>query len=286
MQALDLLEEAVRTLKAADALDHWQRHREEIEAEQLLAWVLGDVPDPLDEVAPPAERRFRRLVARHATGEPVAHIIGSTDFRGLELLTVPGVFVPRASSEFLALQAARRLHRRVLPTMVDLATGGGPVALAVAHEVPGARVFGTDLSRRAVRLARRNASRLGLQARFFFGDLFDPLPKRLAGGVHVVAIHPPYVAPSELETLPGEVRKWEPELALSGLSEDGLGIAARAVDEAPGWLTASGWLLVEVSPDHARDARRLLVRRGYRDVRSTADNDLRVTRVIVGRRPA
>lgn len=287
MNAADLLDEAVKTLKASPAIDHWQNGRERIEAEDLLAHALdGDDPDPDDDIGARAASRFRVLVDRRATGEPIPFIKGYAEFRGIELIATPGVFVPRDSSEFLVEQTVRRLRRRASPVHVDLATGAGTIALAVAHEVPRAAVYGTDLARDAVKLARRNARRLGLSATFVSGNLFSPLPRRIAGAVDVVTIHPPYVANHELDELPDEIRKWEPVHTLTDHSDDGLELVRRTVDESPGWLSPSGWLLLETDPDRARDVKKLFVRGGFRDVQSTKGGELRVTRVVVGRRPA
>jgi len=168
---------------------------------------------------------------------------------------------------------------------VDLATGGGPVALAIANEVPGVRVFGTDIAADAVALARRSARSLGLSARFLRGDLFDGLPRSLAGSVDVITLHPPYVARDELRHLPDEVRRFEPVHTLTDHSVDGLGLVERTATGAPEWLRPGGWVLVEVSPDRARGVATLLRRAGLADVRSTRDEAFRVTRVVVGRKP-
>ena len=286
VRARKLLDEAVRTLKASPSIDHWQKHRERWEATDLLTHVVGHTPDPDDVVASKQRRRFEAMIVRRAAGEPIPLIKGYTEFRGIELLAEPGVFVPRDSSEFLAEQAVRRLRRRRSPVAVDLATGGGTIALAVANEVPKATVVGTDLSEAAVRLARRNARRLGLRARFRQGDLFGALPAKLRGRVDVITLHPPYVARDEIPDLPDEIREWEPAHTLSDESDDGLGLIRRAVDESPAWLRPRGWLLMEVDPDRARDVIPVYRRGGFRDVKSTKGGDLRVTRVIVGRRPA
>lgn len=284
MNASELIEEAVRTLKASDAIDHWQKDRELIEAEDLLAHAMDDeLPDPDDPVPAGARRRFEKMVARRATGEPVPYIKGYAEFRGLRLLARPGVFVPRDSSEFLAAQAVRRLQGRRAPVAVDLATGGGPVALAIANETRRVRVFGTDLSRDAVALARRNAERLRLRATFLAGDLFAPLPDRLTGRVDVITLHPPYVARREMRELPEEIVRFEPAHTLTDNSRDGLGLVERSARGAVAWLRKGGWLLVEVSPDRSRAVAKLLRGSGFRDVRSTKDRTWGVTRVIVGR---
>jgi release factor glutamine methyltransferase len=288
MKAADLIEHAVRTLEASDAIDHWQKNRELYEAEDLLIHAMGgEEPDPDDDVPAPARRRFDAMIVRRAAGEPTPYIKGFADFRGLDVLARPGVFVPRDSSEFLAEQAVRRLRRRRAPVHVDLATGGGPIALSVANEVPGATVYGADLSREAVALARRNAKRLGLRVTFVVANLFTGLPfRRLRGTVDIVTLHPPYVPRDEVADLPDEVREWEPAHTLTDQSDDGMGLVRRAVDEAPEWLAPKGWLLVEVSPDRAREVMRIFRSGGFRDVRSTKGGELKVTRVVVGRRPS
>jgi release factor glutamine methyltransferase len=285
MKAGDLLDDAIRTLKASRAIDHWQKDRERIEAEELLADVMGgDEPEADDEVPARAARRFREMVTRRSRGEPLAYITGSTLFRGLEVLARPGVFVPRDSSEWLAEQAVRRLRGRRRPVHVDLATGGGTIALAVANEVRRATVVGSDLSAAAVRLARTNARRLGLRATFVTGDMFGALPRRLRGRVDVITLHPPYVPPGEVRDLPPEIRRWEPRHSLTDSTPDGLGLVARAAAEGPAWLKPGGWLLIEVSSDRTRDVARVLRSGGFRDVRSTVGGELRITRVVVGRR--
>ena len=286
MKARRVLDEAVMVLKASAAIDHWQRGRERIEAEDLLWHVLDEEPDPRRDVSDRDRRAFERLVRRRATGEPIPYIQGYTDFRGLELRVRPGVFVPRDASEFLAEQAVRRLRRRRAPVHVDLATGAGTIALAVAHEVPRATVVGADLSREAVALARRNARDLHVGARFVTADLFDGLPRALQGTVDVVTVHPPYVPAWELKDLPEEIREWEPEHTLTDRSHDGLGLIGRIAREAPAWLSPTGWLLMEVSPDRVLHVKGVLRGEGFREIRSTKGGPLPLTRVIVARRPA
>jgi release factor glutamine methyltransferase len=204
----------------------------------------------------------------------------------MDLVVRPGVFVPRDASEFLAEQAMRRLRGRRRPVHVDLATGAGTIALAVAKEVRGAEVVGTDISDVAVRLARKNAERLRIRARFVRGDLFGGLPKELGGRVDVITLHPPYVPSHELKDLPEEIRDWEPAHTLTDRSRDGLSLISRTAREAPTWLSRNGWLLLEVSTDRVKDVKPVLQRSGFREVRSTKGGVLPITRVIVAKRPA
>jgi release factor glutamine methyltransferase len=280
------MDDAVKVLKASPAIDHWQRGRERMEAEDLLWHVLDHEPELSEEVSDADRRSFERLVRRRATGEPIPYIKGFTDFRGLELRVRPGVFVPRDASENLAEQAVRRLRNRRRPVHVDLATGAGTIALAVANEVRKAEVVGTDVSAEAVRQARANAKQLRLRARFVKGDLFAAVPRRLAGEVDVITFHPPYVPMRELKDLPGEIREWEPAHTLTDQSVDGLGLITRTAREAPGWLSPAGWLLVEVSPDRVTHVKRILRTEEYREIRSTKGGPIPLTRVIVARRPA
>jgi release factor glutamine methyltransferase len=146
------------------------------------------------------------------------------------------------------------------------------------------QVFGTDISLKAVRVARENARLLRLRATFAKGDLFGGLPNDLQGRVDVITLHPPYVARGELRELPEEIRRYEPVHTLTDRSVDGLGLVGRTASEGPRWLKPGGWLLIEVSPDRARSVTSVLRRNGFEDVRSTMDRGFKVTRVLVGRR--
>src|SRR5438093_9819111 len=171
-----------------------------------MEFVLGREPSLAEELAGTQLARVRRLLAKRESGWPLAYLTGRSEFGGLELEIRPGAFIPRESSEFMAQQAMRRLRRRPHPVYVDLATEIGPVALAVAAKLRRARVFGVDVSSKPLLLARRDARRLRLRNVVFLrGDLFDPLPKDLAGGIDGVTIHPPYVSRPEVRMLPEAV---------------------------------------------------------------------------------
>jgi release factor glutamine methyltransferase len=285
MKARTLLRNGAKRLKDSPAIDHWQPGREKTEAEILLIDLMGEEPDPDDEISAKKQRKFDSWIERRYTGEPIAHITGVTDFKGMDLMVEPGVFVPRDSSEWLAEQAIRRLRKRRRPVHLDLASGMGTIALAVANEVPKAEVFGAELSNEGVALARKNAKRLGLKVSFGAGDLFEPAPRRLRGRVDVITIHPPYVAKGELRDLPGEIKDWEPAHTLTDRSRDGLGLVRRTVEEAPDWLVPNGWVLMETDPDRARDVKKVMAAGGFRDVRSTKGGPIPITRVIAGKRP-
>ena len=286
MRAGDLIDAAERQLIESKYVDHWQKGRERIEAEELLDFVLGDVPEDDDEIPAAAARRYDRLVAKRATGMPVPQITGFMEFRGLRLKVRPGVFIPRDSSEFVVVQAVRRLARRPKPVAVDLATGAGPIALGIANEIRRGEIYGADISKDAVTLARENARHLKVPARFVVADVFDGLPLRLKGAVDVVTFHPPYLGRREIRELPEEISMFEPHHALTDRSPTGTWLIERAAAESEEWLRPGGWLLMEVSPDRARTVATIMRRAGLRDVRSTRDpsTTLDVSRVVVGRR--
>jgi SAM-dependent methyltransferase len=274
-----LRDHAVRTLKASPSIDHWQKHRERWEADELLMHVLGGDFDPT--TSDEGSRRFGAMVERERPASPSC----SSGLRRVPRARAIGGPVCSSPRFSVPGGASRRRLRQRAPVAVDLATGGGTIALAVANEAPGAAVYGTDVSKDAIKLARKNAKRLDLEVDFRVGDLFGALPKKLRGSVDVITLHPPYVASGEIDDLPDEIREWEPVHTLTDRSDDGLGLIRRTVDEAPRWLKRRGWLLMEVDPDRARDVMPIYRQGGFREVETTKGGSLKVTRVIVGRRP-
>jgi len=285
----ELLEEAAHAISRSRSIDHWQPAMSRWDAEELMAAALGtaltrDVRRSVPAAA--QRRRFAGMIARRINGEPVAHIIGHFDFHGLRLRVRRGVFVPRVSSELLVDVATKTLRRRKgTRVAADIATGTGPIALAIAHAVPDASVWGLDISREAIALCRDNARRLEIaNVRFVVSDMLDALPSRLRGEVDVFTIHPPYVARGDLRILPREIRDFEPLHSLTDGSDDGLELVRRLAEASHVWLRPGGTLLVEIGTYLSRKTQAELRRAGLVDVAWTRDS-LGVTRVISGRRP-
>jgi release factor glutamine methyltransferase len=261
----------------ADSTHIFEDHDNRREAEELLAHTMRVARSELDGSAtasPRAAERYLSLIARRAAGEPFPFLTGAIEFYGLILTVRPGAFVPRASSELTVDRAARRLRRRRRPVVVDLCTGAGPIALALADEFPDAEVWGTDISDEGIRQGRSNARRLGIRnVRLRRGDMYGALPRRLSGRVDVITAHVPYVPVEELEDLPAEVREHEPIYTLTDESSDGLDLMRHAIANAPDWLKPGGWLLLEMSDDIAAKARRLCRRAGLEDKDVASDED-------------
>ncbi|HEY2593556.1 MAG TPA: HemK/PrmC family methyltransferase [Chloroflexota bacterium] len=286
--AAELLSDAERRIGRSRNIEHWQPGLARWDAEVLLAHVLG--ADPEDDgllrkmtVTTGQRRRFDTLVERRLTGEPINYITGHFRFCGLDLVVRPGVFSPRASSELIVdLATARLRRRRGRRVAVDVATGSGAIALAVASETPRGEVWGLDISADAARLGRLNARRLDIDnVVFATGDMLRALPAHLRGEVQVFTLHPPYVARGEVRTLPIEIRGFEPRHTLTDGSDDGLGLVRRLAAAAPEWLRSGGYVLVEVAPYLARATATVLRREGFAEVRSHRDS-LGVTRVVIG----
>ncbi|HYZ46088.1 MAG TPA: peptide chain release factor N(5)-glutamine methyltransferase [Actinomycetota bacterium] len=271
----------------ADSTHIFEDHDNRQEAEELLAFSLRcetDELEPSRKVAPAIRQRFLSLVARRAAGEPLPMITGSIEFYGLDLKVRPGTFVPRPSSELTVARAVRRLRNRRDPVVVDLCTGAGPIALGIADEVSEAEVWGADISSKELDLGRFNARRLGIDnVHFRCGDMFEALPKRLRGSVDVITGHIPYVPPDEVDDLPSEVKEHEPLFTLTDDSRDGLSLIRGAIEQAPEWLEAGGWMLLEVSDDLPAKIRRIFRRAGFED-HGVAEDEDRLSVVIEARK--
>jgi len=204
------------------------------------------------------------MLERRVRGEPLAWVVGSTEFCGMRIAIDPGVFVPRPQSEALALRAAELLPAGGVA--VDLCTGCGAIAAVLRARRPEATILGTELDPAAVSCARRN----GVDARR--GDLGEPLPAELRRRVDVVTGVVPYVPSEELHLLPSDVRAFEPPPALDG-GAGGLTVLRRAAETAAVWLRRDGSAIFELGGDQATRMREVFARLGFDDVRVHRDED-------------
>lgn len=225
------------------------------------AWLLAHDTDALDDEV---WSRFSQLCARRVAGEPVAYLVGEKEFHGLSLQVDPRVLVPRPDTETVVDWALQCLQGRAAPSVLDLGTGSGAIALAIQHARPDARVTAVDRSAEALAVARANAQRLGLLAlRFAEADWLEGADT----GLDLVVSNPPYVAAGDPHLA---ALRHEPQSALVS-GPDGLDDIRRIVDAAPAHLRDGGWLLLEHGWDQAAAVRALLARRGFAEVQSRDD---------------
>ena len=268
--------------RAADYLERHDVQSPVPTAERLLAHVLETDRAGIyarDGLSTQEAKRFGRALCRRCAGEPLQHVTGEQGFRRLVLRVGPGVFVPRPETEVLVQVVLDELRSVDAPVVVDVGTGSGAVALALADELPNATVLATDVSAEAIRLAGENATALGLPVRFWEGDLLEPLPAELRGGVDAVVSNPPYVPIQRRDALPPDVRA-EPEVAVYG----DLRLSERLFAQAFGWLRARGVVAVEIEESTADGVSEAAVGAGFVDPRVVIDLAGR-DRVVVARRP-
>lgn len=219
-----------------------------------------------------------QMVEQRVLGYPLEHVIGWMAFYGLRIEVDPGVFIPRARTEFLVRRAAEMAESGSI--VVDLCCGSGALGAALAATIEGIELYAVDIDPAAVQCASRNIAAVGGEV--FEGDLFEPLPARLRNKVDVLLANVPYVPTGAIERLPSEARIHEARLALDG-GVDGLDVQRRVALEAPQWLAPGGHLLVEVSERQAPQAVEIFARSGLIPTVSRLD-DLDAT-VIIGTRP-
>jgi release factor glutamine methyltransferase len=213
------------------------------------AWLLAH---DTDEVPEPALTRFQADCVRRVAGEPVAYLVGEKEFHGLPFQVDARVLVPRPDTETLVDWALDVLQDVAVPRIVDLGTGSGAIALALAHARPDARITAVDASAPALDVARANAARLGLgNVQFQRGDWLDGLD----GPFELIVSNPPYIANDDPH-LPA--LRHEPRSALAS-GPDGLDDIRRIVTQAPARLAAGGWLLLEHGWNQAAAVRALLL---------------------------
>lgn len=257
------------------------------EARQLLQHV-GAFPHaeliarPERELSEPQLAQYQSLVARRAAGEPLAYLLGSAFFCGLEFAVSPAVLIPRPDTEVLVDEACRRAQRLSAPRIVDLGSGSGIVAIVLARRLPKAAVTAVDLSSAALAVARANAQRHAASVRFLEGDWYSPLGSER---FDLIVSNPPYVADGD----PHLVRDgllFEPRSALTDgvAGGDGMACIDAIVAGARDHLLPGGWLLIEHGYDQAVKARESMAAAGFFEVASWRDESS-IERVSGGRSP-
>jgi release factor glutamine methyltransferase len=192
---------------------------------------------------------YADAIDRRAGGTPIAYLVGRREFFGIDLLVDARVLIPRPETEHLVEIVTDALRGRAAPLIVDIGTGCGAIAIAVANTLPRARALATDVSASALDLARINAARSGVEDRIAFalGPALDPLSRLTGeGSVDAIVSNPPYIPTAEIARLSKDVREHEPAVALDG-GPDGLDVHRPIVAGAARYLGSGGMLAVEVA---------------------------------------
>jgi len=258
-----------------------------LDAETLMMHVLGRdkaylYAHPELELGCGELNRYNDALARRATGEPLQYITGHQEFWGLDLLVTPAVLIPRPETEHAVEAALELLRSAESPSIIDVGTGSGCIALALASELPHARIEAVDISVEALEVARRNAIRLHLADRISFRQS-DLLQRYLEGSqvFDMVVSNPPYVGDSEADKLQVEVRAHEPHRALFGGGKEGLEIYRHLIPQAGRVLKPGGWLVMEIGYTQEQAIRDLL--KDWNEFRSVPDLH-GIPRVVVAQR--
>ena len=277
---------------------------EKREAEMLIAHVLGVsrasiISHPERLLGAAEEQSIGKLLARRANGEPIAYLIGRREFYGRDLTVSPATLIPRPETELIVdlalaritdtLSRVNRAGARVsqpgvsqnapaplvsptrisshIPNVLDLGTGSGAIAVSIALECEDAIVVATDVSRDALTVAADNARRLRANVVFIESSWYANLQGRKFS---LIVSNPPYVASGDIHLSQGDLR-FEPQIALTDASPDGLCSIRNIVEGAPAHLNAGGWLLFEHGYDQADAARELLLKAGFENLTSVND---------------
>jgi release factor glutamine methyltransferase len=258
-----------------------------LDTEVLLAHILDcrriDIYTRWEEEASGDVRtRFRDLVRRRVEGCPVAYLVGRKEFFSLAFEVSPAVLIPRPESEFVVLECLRLAASMSEPRILDIGTGSGNLAVAIAHQHRGARITAVDLSPKSLEIAARNAAHHGTADRIHLlaGDLFAPFSTEER--FDFILSNPPYIPTDEIKNLACGVRDYEPHLALDG-GPDGFAVFDRLVCGAPGRLCPGGYLIVEIGAPQHELARKRIESAGVYELADTIFDGSRHPRVLQAR---
>lgn len=209
---------------------------------------------------------YRNMVVRRGKREPLQHILGSQEFDGLDFLVTPAVLIPRQDTEVLVSVAARLAPNGC--SLLDIGTGSGCIAIALAKRLPDATITATDISPDAIAIASQNSTRHHTTVDFRLGSLFQPVTGRQ---FDLIVSNPPYIPSQEIRQLQPEVSEYDPLIALDG-GEDGLSVYRQLIASAPFHLKKGGWLLLEAGAGQAAELVKLLAEQQFGDILTEQDH--------------
>lgn len=234
-----------------------------LDARLLLEYVCGTdhsalIVHPDRMLSEDEEKRYLSYIGRREDREPLAYILGYWEFMGLKFKVTGDVLIPEQDSEFLVEEALRHCSDGM--KIMDLCTGSGCIALSILNYTNDTTAVCTDISGKAIEVAKENAAELGVSERCTFLET-DLFPGTELGKADIIVSNPPYIASSVIDTLAPEVRDYEPRLALDG-AEDGLAFYRRIAENIDSYLYSSGYLILEIGYDQAEAVSDILDKTG------------------------
>ncbi|NWF52674.1 MAG: peptide chain release factor N(5)-glutamine methyltransferase [Nitrospirae bacterium] len=264
-------------IKTKEILKHYGIEDAVREAEIIICYCLGIDRAVLYRDNPVInknqDKKINNFLKRRSKREPLQYIIGYVDFYGLKIEVGKGVLIPRPETELLVEEAIKAVKREALNIVriLDLCTGSGCLALALAKEFPSSKVYGTDLSKVAIQYAKENARTNRIEnVEFLEGSLYEPIKKMNAFiyplfTFDLIISNPPYIRRDDIKTLQSEIKDWEPAEALNG-GEDGLDYYRIIIPEAKVYLNERGYLFLEIGENQSGKIIRIAERAGFKNI--------------------
>lgn len=234
-----------------------------LDSEVLLSHVLGCDRAYLmvhgnDRINADKWSAFQELIARREKHEPVAYLTGQKEFMGLDFLVTPEVLIPRPETEILVETAITLAAKMNQPKILDIGCGSGCIFISLAKHIKAAKLYTTDISHKAINIAQQNERHIlgNNRIQFIEADLFPDISV-IESKYDMIVSNPPYIAESELALLSPDIRDYEPKLALNG-GIDGLAVIRKIIKEAPRYLNAGGYLILEIGDKQSKEVRKLV----------------------------
>ncbi len=280
MTIREILNEATRSLEAVDIPSA------RLDAEVLLSFCLKRdrldfFKNPEIKISKAQLTRFQKLLARRIKWEPVAYITGRKEFWSFVLEVNKNVLIPRPDTEIIVEEALGVCQTLKQPRVLDIGTGSGAIALALAKEIPQSKIVATDISAAPLAVALKNASNLGLtkQVEFLQSDLF----KSIEGIFDIIVSNPPYISDQEYQELPAGVKDYEPKKAFWA-GQTGVEFYEKLVYQSKNHLKINGWLLLEIGAKQEASVRRIMENCEYYENIDIKKDYAGLPRVIKGRK--
>lgn len=271
----EIYREGAQTLQAAGI------EEAKLDAWYLLEYVTGVsralyYGEPERKVSEEQAERYREYIRRRSGHVPLQHITGEQEFMGYSFLVNPDVLIPRQDTETLVEEALKVTASGM--KVLDMCTGSGCILISLMKLCPGLSGTGCDISEKALKTARENAGRLGVEAKWIQSDLFDKIP---SGRFDLILSNPPYIRTDVIQGLQEEVRLHDPWIALDG-KEDGLYFYRRITKDSADRINRGGTLMFEIGFDQAKDVSEIMKEAGYTQIQVKKDL-AGLDRVVTGR---